>query len=36
VYLFKIGMAALDTPLIYLGVALLRSYISANSVEETS
>ena len=36
VYLFKIGMAALDTPLIYLGVALLRSYISADSVEETS
>jgi uncharacterized integral membrane protein (TIGR00697 family) len=36
VYLFKIGMAALDTPLIYLGVALLRSYISADAVEETS
>ena len=36
VYLFKIGMAALDTPLIYLGVALLRSYISADSVEEAS
>ena len=36
VYLFKIGMAALDTPLIYLGVALLRSYISADYVEEVS
>jgi uncharacterized integral membrane protein (TIGR00697 family) len=36
VYLFKIGMAALDTPLIYLGVALLRSYINADAVEETS
>jgi uncharacterized integral membrane protein (TIGR00697 family) len=36
VYLFKIGMAALDTPLIYLGVALLRSYIKADAVEETS
>lgn len=35
-YLFKVGMAALDTPLIYLGVALLQSYISADYVEEAS
>tara|TARA_E500000331_G_C17212056_1_gene694193 strand:- start:85 stop:543 length:459 start_codon:yes stop_codon:yes gene_type:complete len=28
-YLFKVGMAALDTPFIYMGVALLRRYIGA-------
>ena len=35
-YLFKVGMAALDTPFIYLGVALLRRYIGADAVEEAA
>jgi uncharacterized integral membrane protein (TIGR00697 family) len=35
-YLFKVGMAALDTPFIYLSVALLRRYIGAGSVEEAA
>lgn len=29
-------MAALDTPFIYLGVALLRRYIGADAVEEAA
>jgi len=33
-YLFKVGMAALDSPVIYVAVALLRRYIGADSVEE--
>ncbi len=33
-YVFKLLMAALDTPFIYLGVALLRRYIGADAVDE--
>ena len=32
----KSGMAALDTPFIYLGVAVLRRYIGADAVEEAA
>lgn len=35
-YLFKLAMAALDTPFVYLGVALLRRYIGADAVEEAA
>lgn len=35
-YLFKLGMAVLDTPFIYVGVALLRRYIGADAVEEAA
>ena len=33
-YVFKLVFAAIDTPFIYLGVALLRRYIGADAVEE--
>jgi uncharacterized integral membrane protein (TIGR00697 family) len=35
-YLFKLIFAALDTPFIYLGVAVLRRYIGAEAVEEAA
>lgn len=35
-YVFKVLMAALDTPFIYLGVAMLRRYIGADAVEEAA
>ena len=34
-YIFKLTFAALDTPFIYLGVAMLRRYIGTDSVEKT-
>ncbi|MEL0114262.1 MAG: queuosine precursor transporter [Rickettsiales bacterium] len=35
-YIFKLIFAALDTPFIYLGVAVLRRYIGAEAVEEAA
>ena len=35
-YVFKLVFAAIDTPFIYLGVALLRRYIGADAVEEAA
>ena len=34
-YIFKLAFAALDTPFVYLGVAMLRRYIGTEAVEET-
>ena len=35
-YVFKLVFAAIDTPFIYLGVALLGRYIGADAVEKTA
>ena len=35
-YIFKLAFAALDTPFVYFGVAILRRYIGADSVEEAA
>ena len=35
-YIFKLVFAALDTPFVYFGVAILRRYIGADSVEEAA
>ena len=35
-YVFKLVFAAIDTPFIYLGAALLRRYIGADAVEEAA
>ena len=35
-YIFKLAFAAIDTPFVYFGVAILRRYIGADSVEEAA